>query len=271
MFIQSNIEGMQTYLNFSKIDSAFNKSLNKISSGMDLSKPSDGAGMFATAADMENLYQEYTTGSKNVQDAAGFLEVATTVMTEVNGLMGKMNELAQRAATGTYTNAQRAEMNQEYRRLRSNINIVLSNARYNDVSLFGVGHNSRSVMIVYGENKNMTVSTRSMSLANLKISSASSISTRALASGAVGSLASGLNYMDRTLAFVGAEIEGLQSKVNILNDQALQEKSFESRINELDFAKEMKNFTSLQVVMQASNAMLAQSNNKAQMILSLFK
>jgi len=268
MIIQSNIEGMQAYLNFTKIDSAFSKSLNKLSTGLDIPKPGDDGGLYAAAADMENLYQEYTVGAKNVQDAAGFLDQVQTHMTEVNDLLGQMDELAQRAATGTYTTFQRREMDKSYNELTSQIKINLSNARYNGISIWNAQAN-RTLSVVYGEKQFLKISSQNMTTASLQITG--HVSTAALAATAVSGMASGLNILDQKMAYVGAAIAGLQSKVNTINEQAMNEKSFESRINEVDFAKEMKTFTSLQVVMQASNAMVAQSNMRAQMVLQLFK
>jgi len=197
------------------------------------------------------------------------LDQAQTHMTEVNDLLGQMNELAQRAVTGTYTTFQRREMDMAYNELASQIKVNLSNARYNGISIWGAANANRTISIVYGERQFLKISSLAMTNASLGING--HISTAALATTAVSAMASGANILDQKMAYVGSEIAGLQSKVNTINEQALNEKSFESRINEVDFAKEMKNFTSLQVVMQASNAMIAQANNKAQLVLSLFK
>jgi len=273
MIIKSNIEAMRSYLNLQGIDSAFNKSLNKISSGMELPTPEYGGGNFAIANDMEALYKGYVTGAKNVQDAVGFLEVTQTVLMQVNDQILQMQDLASRAATETMTTAQRRELNWDYKNLTSNINTILTNAKYNGISLFSINTRVRTLSIVYGENQSFKVSTFNVSaVAATGIGySTGSISNQASAVAAIGRLSTSNNYMNRLFAQLGSRITHLQAKVDILNEQGLQEKTLESRINELDFAKEMKTFTSLQVVLQASNAMVAQANMKAQMVLQLFK
>ncbi|NCC84297.1 MAG: flagellin, partial [Clostridia bacterium] len=45
----------------------------------------------------------------------------------------------------------------------------------------------------------------------------------------------------------------------------------ESRIRDLDMAKEMMNFTKLNILMQAGNSMLAQANQLPQNVLQLLR
>ncbi|MBR0204807.1 MAG: flagellin, partial [Synergistaceae bacterium] len=47
--------------------------------------------------------------------------------------------------------------------------------------------------------------------------------------------------------------------------------SAESRIRDADMAKEMMNFTKLNIMLQAGNSMLAQANQQPQNILSLIR
>jgi flagellin len=100
---------------------------------------------------------------------------------------------------------------------------------------------------------------------------AATLSTPAAANSAFSAMASAINTMSTLLARMGGQVSLIESKATIVSQMAVSQKEQEAQINELDFAKEMKNFTSLQVVLQASNAMVAQANTKAQMVLQLFK
>jgi flagellin len=289
MFIQSNIEAMQTHLNLLKVDSDFNKSMAKISSGLSLPKPMYGPGNFAVANDMEAIYLEYIQGVANVEDAQGLLEVAQTTMLEVNDLLLQMNELAIRAATDTTNDDQRAQLDVEFQRLRVDITNLMKGVRYNEISVWGDSTGiSATFDIVFGENRMFTVSIYNMTQSAMGLSNITMLSGGGQISGggavisymvlsqanwasnAIAGMQGAINTMSQNLARIGAQIQEVQAKVDILNEQAVQEKAMEARINELDFAKEMKTFTSMQVVLQASNAMVAQANMKAQMVLQLF-
>ena len=269
MFIQSNIDSMQAHLSMMRVESDFNKSLAKISSGMELPKPMFGPGMYAVANDMEAIYQEYVQGAANVQDSQGLLEVAQLTMMEVNELLLQMNELAIRAATDTINTDQRQELNVEFQRLKLDIANVLSDVRFNEISVWGGGGASRQFSIVFGESRYFVISTMSMAAGAFGYA-ADTLTTQANAMAAVSGMRSSVNYMSQQLGIMGSQIQEVEGKVDILNEQAVQQKAMEARINELDFAKEMKNFMSMQVILQASNAMVAQANMKAQMVLQLF-
>ena len=269
MFIQSNIEAMQSYNSLSRIDSKFNKSLAKVSSGMRLPTPEHGGGQFAVANDMEALYQEYTVGAANTQDALGFLEVAQTTMMEVNDMVLQMNELSNRAATEMVNDDQREQMDVEFQQIKLDVLNLMADVKFNDNSVWTAAAGAQEYSIVFGENKSFTISTYAMAEGDIGYAG-EDIQTQAGAASAMAAMATSVNNMSQNLARIGAQIGEVEGKVNILNEQAVQQKAMESRINELDFAKEMRNFTSLQVVMQGSTAMLAQANMKAQSVLQLF-
>jgi len=270
MIIKSNIEAMQTYLNLKGIDSAFNQSLNKLSTGLALPKPEDGGGLYGTANDMEALYGEYTTGVKNINDAKGLLEVAQTTMQEVNDKLLAMQDLAQRASSEVINTDQRQDLDAEFQELRSQASNLFSQVKYNNLSVYAGNGSGMTYSVAYGEQARLNISIYSIGLESALISDQVLTSVTA-ASTAFSVMASGINTMSKMMAYIGGEVSVIESKASILSQQGVSQKEQEAQINELDFAQEMKNFTSLQVVLQASNAMVAQANNKPQMILSLFK
>jgi len=63
----------------------------------------------------------------------------------------------------------------------------------------------------------------------------------------------------------------LEHTINNLNTASQNLTAAESRIRDLDMAQEMMNFTKLQILMQAGNAMLAQANTLPQAVLQLLR
>ncbi|HPE46707.1 MAG TPA: flagellin, partial [Deltaproteobacteria bacterium] len=63
----------------------------------------------------------------------------------------------------------------------------------------------------------------------------------------------------------------LEHTINNLRTASTNLTAAESRIRDVDMASEMINFTKYQILMQASNAMLAQANQLPQMVLSLLR
>ncbi len=72
-------------------------------------------------------------------------------------------------------------------------------------------------------------------------------------------------------AHLGAYQNRLEHTILNLTAASSNLSSSESRIRDLDMAKEMMNFTRLNIMMQAGNSMLAQANQLPQSVLELMK
>jgi len=72
-------------------------------------------------------------------------------------------------------------------------------------------------------------------------------------------------------ALLGAYQNRLEHTINNLTVASTNISAAESRIRDLDMAKEMMNFTKLNILMQAGNSMLAQANQLPQAVLSLLR
>jgi len=72
-------------------------------------------------------------------------------------------------------------------------------------------------------------------------------------------------------ASLGAYQNRLEHTINNLTVASTNISAAESRIRDLDMAKEMMNFTKLNILMQAGNSMLAQANQLPQAVLSLLR
>ena len=70
---------------------------------------------------------------------------------------------------------------------------------------------------------------------------------------------------------LGAYQNRLEHTVNNLTTSSENLTAAESRIRDTDMAKEMLNFSKLQIMLQAGNSMLSQANQLPQNVLSLIR
>jgi flagellin len=260
---------MKAWLNFNKIDSEFNKSLNRLSSGLRAPTPNAGS-EWVVANDMNVMYSEYGIASEHVGNGLGVLEIAQQVMMEITDMMLRMDELAHRAASEEINNDQRNEMNAEFSAIRLNMVSLLAEVRYNDIALFSGASSGKAFSLLVGRSQFIAIETYSLGAGPLGLSGVSIGSTVAEAQSAITNMKTAIVTMNQKMAQMGGQVMQLEAKVRILDEQTVQQKAMQSRTNELDFAKEMKTFTGLQVIMQSANAMMAQANMKTQLVLQLF-
>jgi flagellin len=219
---------------------------------------------------MEALYREYTIAAEHVANARGLLEVVQQTMLEINEIVLRMDELAHRAASEEINNDQRREMNAEFSALRLNIVSLLAEVRYNDISLFSNMSMGKTFSIMVGRSQVIMVSTYSLGPAALGLSGVSLGSTVTEAMSAIVYMKSAIVNLNMLMARMGGQVRQIDAKVNIIDEQAMQQKGMQSRTRELDYAQAMREFTSRQVVLQAANSMMAQANMKPQLVLQLF-
>ena len=116
----------------------------------------------------------------------------------------------------------------------------------------------------------LKVSVGSMSTKALNIASID-ISTQDGASAAVGVIKEAINSVSSTRGDLGAIQNRLEHTINNLGVAQENMTAAESRIRDVDMAKEMMNFTKNNILIQASQAMLAQANQLPQGVLQLLR
>lgn len=97
----------------------------------------------------------------------------------------------------------------------------------------------------------------------------SSLLTRESASRAITEVNSALNRVSTQRAGLGAMQNRLEFKISYLESAAENLTAAESRIRDLDYAKEIMAYTKHMILMQVATAMLAQANAIPQMVLQL--
>ena len=98
-----------------------------------------------------------------------------------------------------------------------------------------------------------------------------SVSTREKANSAIEVIDNAINQVSGTRADLGALQNRLEHTINNLGVASENLTAAESRIRDVDMAKEMMAFTKNQILAQASQAMLAQANTLPQGVLQLLK
>jgi flagellin len=97
------------------------------------------------------------------------------------------------------------------------------------------------------------------------------VTTNALANEAIGKIDKAIGLVSSQRATLGALQNRLDHSINSLATTTENLTAAESRIRDVDMAKEMMNFTKFNILNQAATAMLAQANQLPQTVLQLLK
>ena len=116
----------------------------------------------------------------------------------------------------------------------------------------------------------MRVSIDDMSAKGLKIDKID-ITTESSASSAIDTIKNAINTVSTQRASLGALQNRLEHTINNLDVAVENLSAANSRIRDTDMAKEMMNYTKMNVLVQSAQAMLAQANQQPQSVLQLLQ
>jgi len=250
------------------------KSVERLSSGLRINSARDDAAGLAVRELMRADTAVLRQGAKNAQDGISMLQTAEGAMQVIDEALVRMKELAEQAATGTYTATQRGLMDDEFQEMADEINRIAQATEFNSISLLNDSAGSAvKIQIGDGSTANVDyieVNKVDVSKTGLSIDSLD-ISTVAGAQSAMATVATAIDTKDSARASFGAKMNRLENTIDTLNIQAENLATAESRISDVDVAQEMSNLTRNQVLAQAGVAMLAQANTMPQLALSLLQ
>lgn len=131
-------------------------------------------------------------------------------------------------------------------------------------------NNSVSFQIGANAFQTMSVAVDEMSSKSLGVEDVD-VTTTAGASSAIESIDSAINAVSAQRAKLGAVQNRLEHTINNLTTSEENLTAAESRIRDVDIAKEMMTYTTKNILQQTAQSMLAQANQQPQNVLSLLK
>ena len=134
----------------------------------------------------------------------------------------------------------------------------------------GTGKGGLKIQVGANEGEQLTISVEAMNVRGLGLSN-SKISDQESAGHAMTATKDAINLVSQQRSTLGAMQNRLEHKISNLDNTAENLSASESRIRDVDIAKEMTTFTKNQILSQAATAMLAQANSMPQNVLSLLQ
>ncbi len=283
LVINHNLMAMNAARSLSFTYSRLSTSVARLASGLRINSAADDAAGLAIREMMRTDIRVLNQGVRNANDAVSLIQTADGALSVIDEKLTRMKELAEQAATGTYTSAQRLIMDSEYQAMASEITRIANATDFNGVKLldgslsstgtqmkihFGTG-NSSAEDYYYIRINAATASALGVGNSIGAGTAGYTISTQAAAQEALGAIDSAISAKDNIRANLGALANRLANTISNLTIQAENLQAAESRISDVDVATEMTEFVRNQLLTQAAVAMLAQANALPQLALSL--
>jgi len=281
MRINHNISSMIGQGSLEKNHTSLAKSLEKLSTGLRINRASDDAAGLSVSETMRAKIRGMGRAKSNAEDGIALVQIAEGATGEISNILQRMRELSIQSATDTMTTTERSYTDKEFGQLMSEVTRISNSASYNGMTLldgaagsFGVSGGAASVLHIGAGSSTTTdrlsITVSSMSLGAIGLNATTtSVSTASSALTALSLIDTAIKSVNTMRSDMGAYVNRLEFAISNLSNQVYNTQDAESRIRDVDFAKETTEFTRSQILSQSATSMLAQANQVPQGVLSL--
>ncbi|UWJ00849.1 flagellin Hag [Bacillus subtilis] len=304
MRINHNIAALNTLNRLSSNNSASSKNMEKLSSGLRINRAGDDAAGLAISEKMRGQIRGLEMASKNSQDGISLIQTAEGALTETHSILQRVRELVVQAGnTGTQDGTDLQAIQDEISSLveeiggGTNANGISDRTEFNGKKLLNGAFSEdsgKSLTFQIGANGSQQLSVNIESMAATVIGAldddgnlvadqtVAKIDVTKFADNAADTATVGfdaqlktvddaINTVSKQRSKLGAVQNRLEHTINNLSASGENLTAAESRIRDVDMAKEMSEFTKNNILSQASQAMLAQANQQPQNVLQLLR
>ena len=275
--IQNNLEAFNTHRQLSATSAQASKAMEKLSSGYRINRAADDAAGLAISEKMRGQIGGLAQAQRNAQDGISLVQTAEGALGEVHSMLQRVRDLAVQYANGTLSADDKTAIGAEVIQLATEIKTITTDTKFNGTAVFGAATFTFQVGANDGETITTTAANFSGTAAAGGLSDVTSVDTAAEATALLGgagilaTLDTAIKNVSTARANFGAVQNRLEHRLNNLATYQENLTASESRIRDVDMAKEMTNFTKLNILQQAGTSMLAQANQAPQGVLSLLR
>ncbi len=272
MRINNNLMAMNTHRQLSINTTGASKSIEKLSSGSRINRAGDDAAGLSISEKMRGQIRGLDQASRNAQDGISLIQTAEGGLDEMHSILQRMRELAVQAANDTNVAGDRTAVKTEMDELSLEVGRIANNTEFNTQKLLAGAFSGKKFHIGANDAQVLDVKIASMTNTLLGVAAGSvSVVSAATAGKTVTQINAAIIKVSTERSKLGAWQNRLEHTIKNLDNSSENLQAAESRVRDVDMAKEMMNFTKQNILTQASQAMLAQANQAPQGVLQLLR
>lgn len=293
--VNTNISASLAQASLAKNERALSKAMEQLSTGRKINTAADDAAGLAISTRMSSQIIGLEQSIQNASDAISMIQTAESALDEMTNMLLRMRELALQASNGTGSVADRNYLQDEFTRLKEEIDRIANNTEWNGRAVLNGnagGTGVQDVSFQVGGNAGQTISvdfgymvggglavgasggaaaSGGVALSGIAISGATTAAAQTAASAAMTAIDLAIENISNQRASFGATVNQLTHSIDNLTQVSINAESTRSRIMDTDYARSTSELAKAQIIQQAGTAMLAQANQLPASVLDLLK
>lgn len=291
--VNTNISASLAQASLAKNERALSKAMEQLSTGKKINTAADDAAGLAISSRMTSQIVGLEQSVQNAHDAISMIQTAESALDEMTNMLLRMRELALQASNGTGSVADRNYLQDEFGRLKAEIDRIANNTEWNgravlngnaggtgvtDVSYQVGGNAGQTISVSFGNMvggglktgaSGLAVASGGVALSAIAISGATTAAAQTNASAAMTGIDNAIENVSNQRASFGAAVNQLTHAIDNLTQVSINAASTRSRIMDTDYAHATSELAKAQIIQQAGTAMLAQANQLPASVLDL--
>ena len=262
MRLNKNMFSLNIYRTYSNKISKASKALNNISSGMKINSAKDNPSKVGQNENLKITLLSSKKAEQNIQDTNSMIQTFDNSMQEVNDMLGRMRQLTVQGSNGSLSSDDVSAVQDEIDSLRDGIKDIVNNTEFNgigmsDESVAGFDANYKKSIIGALGDESVEIPYYNLSVENLGIYNLDM--TKGTEN--LRAIDNAIPMVSRGRGNYGAIQNSLEETAENLSAKNINFQSAQSKIGDADVAKEYLEYSTSQILVQASISLIAQANN----------
>ena len=264
--INTNVSALRSFQTLSSINARLTKAQERISTGQVVNRASDSPSDYYVTRKLETDVNAVLRHNKNIERGINFLQTNDSRLAQVTNILMEMSDLANQANSIAVTSAEKHAIQQDLTQLSQEIANILQSgvsARlYTGFTLGGLQNASLTGNLTINPLSTLTIDGLNISVTGNNLAQ---IQT------SIDNIDSALDVILRDEERLGSYIKRLETEYDLNEVERVNLKATLSSIQDADLAEEQMELTKLNILQQASLAMLTQANSAPNAVMSLFQ
>ena len=268
MRINTNLNAMIATNQMTKNTALAGNSMEKLSTGLRITKAGDDAAGLAVSEKMRAQIRGMEQAERNVQDGISMVQTAEGALEEAGNIAQRMRELGVQAGNDTLSDEDRSKIKGELTQLKDEMTKIADETKFNGKALLNTLGTFKIQARANKETRDVVTADLSSIAKGISIST---LSTASNAQSLVESIDTALSSINEARSNLGAMQNRLEYTAANLTTSTENLTAAESRIRDVDVAKEMVTLSKLNILNQASQAMVSQAKQQPESVSQLLR
>lgn len=229
--------------------------------------------------------------SKNALDGISVIQIGEAALQSTHESLHRLREIAVQAVSDTnIDNIDRTTLQEEVNALLEGIDSIAKRTEFNRQKLIDGSFNDKKFHVGANSDQNISVTIRAMDLKGLELDEGmwidlgevtynkngqpnvfGGILTQEAADLAIARIDNAISILSGQRSELGSIENGLEHTIDSIGETLHNLRNAETRIRSTDMAKEMMNFTRYNILIESSQAAVAQANQGPERTLQLLR